>query len=360
MLVTRNKTTFGLRLVAQSIALILAIGGGATLAVTVSPSSARAEDSQGFSGAPADGDHSDPTRTRFSFTAEPGQIINDSLYLENTGTETQDITVYSTDAYNAEDGTFSLLDGGIAPTDVGSWVSFESGARQVVTLAPQSSTVVGVTISIPANANPGDHVGGILASVSGADGQVKLERRVATRLYVRVGGDLQPGLTVGGLAASYQPNLNPFDGKVVFTYTVQNTGNVALSGKSVSSISGLFGMGLSGVIRNEIPELLPGGAYEMTSEVPGVWQWIWMNSKLSLVGVDSSGSSAALGAMPTATREASTWAVPWGLLVLLIAAGFVLVYIRFSRMNNERRSQQWMEYTEAEARLRAREESPES
>jgi hypothetical protein len=29
-------------------------------------------------------------------------------------------------------------------------------------------------------------------------------------------------------------------------------------------------------------------------------------------------------------------------------------------MNNERRSQQWIDFTEAEARLRAREESPES
>ena len=52
--------------------------------------------------------------------------------------------------------------------------------------------------------------------------------------------------------------------------------------------------------------------------------------------------------------------VPWALLILLVIAAFVYFYIRFSRVNNERRSQQWMEYTEAEASLRAREETPES
>ena len=108
-----------------------------------------------------------------------------------------------------------------------------------------------------------------------------------------------------------------------------------------------------------MPELLPDGTHVMTVAVPGVWQWIWMNAKVSLIGtVDKNVPSP--GVMPMASREATTWAVPWALLILLIAAAFVFLYIRFSRMNNERRSQQWLEYTEAEARLRAREETPKS
>jgi hypothetical protein len=359
MLVVQRKYMIVVRLVAQVMTVLVMAGLAGTAADMLFPGAAHAEDTQGFSGAPADGDHSDPTRTRYSFSAEPGQTINDFYYIENSGTVAQDISVYATDAFNAADGAFSLLGSTIPATGIGTWVTIDGAPREVVTLAPQSSKVVAITISVPPNARPGDHVGGIIASAVGSDGQVKLERRVASRLYIRISGELQPGLTVGGLTANYQPDLNPFNGKVILTYTVKNTGNIALGGNSASSVSGLFGVSLSGIARSSIPELLPDGTHEVTTEVPGVWQWVWMNVKSSLVGIDSNEAMRS-GAMPTSEREASTWAVPWALLVLVMTAGFIVLYIRFSRQNNERRSQQWIEYTEAEARLRARAESTES
>jgi hypothetical protein len=330
----------------------------AVVAMTA-PSQAQADDSQGFSSAPAYEDGSDPARTRFSYGADPGQSIADTLYISNTGTVPQEITVQATDGFNSEDGSLSLLDNTVDPTDVGSWVSFDGSPVQIITLAPLTSKVVPFTVNVPAEARPGDHVGGLVTSVVSPDGQVKLERRVATRLYVRVSGDLQPALTVSGLTSVYMPDLNPFNGSVFLTYTVKNSGNVVLKANTVASVSGLFGSALSGETTAEMPELLPDGSLVMTTVVPGVWQWLWMNSQVSLTATVDEGTRLP-GVLPRATREASTWAVPWALLILLMAAGFVYFYFRFSRMNNERRSQQWIEYTEAEARLRAREESPES
>lgn len=352
---SRRTSRWIVQICALSFALVL----GSTLLGTISAPTARAEDAQSFSGAPSDGQGSDSTRTRFTFTADPGQSISDTYYIENSGTLPQDISLYSTDAFNAEDGTFSLLDGTVAAVGVGAWVTFEGSPRQVITLAPGASKVIPFVINIPADARPGDHVGGIIASVTSPDGQVKLERRVATRLYMRVSGELQPGLTVGGLSATYQPDLNPFGGTMFLTYTVKNTGNVALSARSVSAVSGLFGTPLSGLVTTSVPELLPDATHVVTTQVPGVWQWIWMTAKISLVGSVDAGVPSP-GVMPTASREASTWAVPWALLIVLVLAGFAYFYVRFSRMSNERRSQQWLEYTEAEARLRAREETPES
>lgn len=347
------------RRILHTLAFSLALIFASTLLGTISAPAAQADDSQSFSGAPADGEGSDSTRTRFTFAADPGQSIADSYYIENSGTLPQDISLYATDAFNAEDGTFSLRDGADTAVGVGAWITFDGSPRQVITLGPGTSKVIPFVINIPADARPGDHVGGIIASVISPEGQVKLERRVATRLYMRVSGELQPGLTVSGLSASYQPDLNPFNGKMILTYTVKNTGNVAIGARAVSSVSGLFGMGLSGFVTSNVPELLPDGSHVVTTEVPGVWQWIWMNAKFSLAGTVESGTQSP-GVMPTASREASTWAMPWALTVVLMLGGFVYLYIRFSRMNNERRSQQWMEYTEAEARLRAREETPES
>jgi hypothetical protein len=354
-----KKTIIGVQKISWGTALIvMAIIATAILSL-MSPGAAQAEDSQSFSGAPSDGTVSDSARNRFDYSFDPGQSVNDFYYIENTGTLPQDIAVYSTDAFNAEDGTYSLLEGDAPAVGVGSWISFDGSPRQLITLEPQTSKVIPFTVNIPADARPGDHVGGIIASVTSPDGQVQLERRVATRLYVRVSGDLQPALLVSGLSAAYQPDLNPFNGNVVLTYTVTNSGNVALSAKTVSNVSGIFGIPLSGLVTTTLPELFPEGSHVVTVSVPGVWQWVWMNAKISLVGVVPPGASNP-GVMPTAEREASTWGVPWGLLVLLIAAAFIYIYIRFSRMNNERRSQQWIDYTEAEARLRAREEPPES
>ena len=324
-----------------------------------SVSAAHADDTQSFSGAPADGDKADSSRATFAYRGQPGQALNDSYMVINDGTVVQDITISATDAFNAEDGSFSLLDINVPAVDVGTWVSFEGVPSQVVTLQPGESKVVPFVVTIPADARPGDHIGGVLATVSNVDGQVKLARRVATRLYVRVAGELQAGLTVSGLSAIYQPSLNPFSGDLVLSYTVQNTGNVSLGSRTSASVVGLFGIALSGKTDFMVPELIPGATHKVTTIVPGVWQWVWMNAKLSLIGVDTNRTINA-GVMPTADREASTWSVPWALVILLVLSGFAVMYIRFSHVNNERRSQQWMEYTEAEARIRAREESTES
>jgi hypothetical protein len=317
------------------------------------------EGTQSFSGAPSDGIKIDSNRTTFTYAASPGQALEDAYIVLNDGTVAQDITISATDAFNAEDGSFALFDTNMPAVDAGTWVSFEGAPNQVLTLQPGETRVIPFVVTVPVDASPGDHAGGVLATVSSIDGQVKLERRVATRMNIRVSGDIEAGLTVSGLNATYQPSLNPFNGDLVLTFTVQNTGNVTLASRTTSTATGIFGIGLSGNASYTVPALLPGSTHVVTTAIPGVWQWIWMNAKMTLVGVDSNDTMNA-GVMPTASREASTWAMPWGLFALLIAAGFVYVYIRFSRKNNELRSQQWLEYTQAEARLRARDESPES
>ena len=55
------------------------------------------------------------------------------------------------------------------------------------------SVILPVLMRVPAGANPGDHVGGVVAVLStiGTNKQgakVRLDQRVATRLFVRVSG----------------------------------------------------------------------------------------------------------------------------------------------------------------------------
>ena len=120
------------------------------------------------------------------------------------------------------------------PVDAGSWVKIP---QENLTLPPGKQATIPISIDIPADASPGDHVAAILASSraegTGPDGKViALDRRTGTRLYVRVAGPVEPKLNIEGVSVNYSPSLNPLSGSATVTYTVANRGNVRLGGTS--------------------------------------------------------------------------------------------------------------------------------
>ena len=102
-------------------------------------------------------------------------------------------------------------------------------------------------ITVPANAAPGDHGAAIVAVLStigkNPKGEnVRLDQRVASRIYLRVNGPLHPGLRIEGLSVSYHRSLNPLHGgSATVRYTVHNVGNVRLAAKQAVSVTGMFG-----------------------------------------------------------------------------------------------------------------------
>jgi hypothetical protein len=209
----------------------LTVAVGLTLGGT--GSAVHADDTDGMSGTPASESGPDG-RSRFSYEVAPGQQLTDNYSVTNTGTTAQVMRVFSTDAFNTEDGSFGLLDTDAPAVDAGAWVTFENGATYVdVPLEPGESKLVAFTMSVPADASPGDHAAGIVISVTSPQGQILVDRRVATRLYVRVPGDLQAALTVGSISSSYEAQVNPLDGTTTVTFTVRNPGNIALSGTMI-------------------------------------------------------------------------------------------------------------------------------
>jgi dihydroorotate dehydrogenase (fumarate) len=316
---------------------------------------ATAADFDGIAGAPAANGGVDQSRSRFSYQVDAGQVVSDEYLVQNTGTTAQSITVYATDAFNSNDGAYSLLDGGVSPKDVGRWVTFDNGADQIsATLEPGASQVIPFTVTTPADASPGDHAGGIVVSAMSPSGQISLDRRVAIRLYVRVKGELQTGLTIGSIATSYKAELNPFSGTTAITITLNNTGNVALGATTVSRIRGIFGIPLSGISREEIPEMLPGSTRTLTITVPGVGPWVYLNPQVDLAAtIDKEAINP--GVLPTASREANLLVVPWGILLIVVLASLAWFIVRFSRKRGAQRAADWMEYTEAEAQRKARE-----
>jgi dihydroorotate dehydrogenase (fumarate) len=316
---------------------------------------ARADDTNGISGSPADENGADG-RSRFDYQVQPGQQLEDSYILRNTGTTAQVMKLYATDAYNTEDGSYGLLDTGTPASDAGNWISFSGATVVDVPLDPGATQVVPFTLNVPADAAPGDHAAGIVISTTSVEGQILVDRRVATRLYVRVPGDLQPALTISSIAADYSGQINPFDGQTNITFTVKNSGNVALGANMVAGVNTYLGIGTGQQTRQELTEMLPGSTRTITLTVPGVPQLGYLNPYISMAPtVDENALNP--GPLPTVNRDTITFAMPWLLLALLVIAAGIWGFIRFRRARDEKTARDWIAYTEAEARRKAREES---
>jgi len=295
---------------------------------------------------PAGEDGRPDGRSRFSVTADPGQSVTDRVLVGNTGTARQDFTVYATDAFNDDAGEFSLLPTDATPTSVGSWIRFDDGSDRVTfSLDPQEVRLLTFTVAVPADATPGDHVGGVVASVVESGAQVTVDRRVATSVFARVAGELQPQLSLTSYEASYEGDWwNPFSGHVRLHYTVSNPGNVALSANLTSGVHTWLGIPATGEQGGKIPVVLPGNSASYEDTVDGVGQWLYLNPYTVLSPfVESPDASMQVSVVPL-TRDAVTFAVPWTVLILaLLVAGGILLS-RWRRRRDEVRAQEWMDF----------------
>lgn len=346
------STTSRRRFPALGAALLVA---AATIAFLVPSAPATAAEGDATSAAtvgvatrPAGEDGRPDGRSRFTFTADPGQSITDRVLVGNTGTERQDFTVFATDAFNGEDGSFSLLASADAPTSVGAWLRFDDGSDRVrFSLAPDEVRLLTFTIAVPADGTPGDHVGGLVASVVENGQQVNVDRRVATSIFARVSGELQPQLTITSYDATHEGDWwNPVGGSVKARYTVTNTGNVALAANLTNGASTWFGIPATGLQGGSIPVLLPGNTSTYETTIGGVGQWFYLDARTVLSPfVDSPDMTQQLSVTPV-SRDAFTFAPPWTLLLLLALAAIVFVLLRWRRRRDEALAQQWVDYME--------------
>jgi dihydroorotate dehydrogenase (fumarate) len=338
----------------SAVAAVLAAALLAMIGVLGSAIPASAED--GFGGGPSDGDGPD-RRTAFLYQIDPGQHLEDSYYIKNSGTTAQNVTVFATDAFTADDGSYAFLDTATEATDGGSWVSFEGGAKRLeLTLAPGELRTIPFTVDVPADATPGDHAAGILVAAKNGSGEVLVERRVATRMYVRVSGDLQAALAVTDISGSYEAQLNPFDGGVLITVKWENVGNIAISADVVAGVNGPFGIGVAVNEVEHLSQLLPGEQRIVTYAVPGVAQLGLVFPYIKAVPQITDELRPVEGMTTRIERDVMVPAVPWWLVILIGIAAVIVVIVVWRRRVDLKRAREWMAWTEEEAARKAAED----
>ncbi|MFZ4718343.1 MAG: WxL protein peptidoglycan domain-containing protein [Ilumatobacteraceae bacterium] len=261
-------------------------------------------------------------RDYFIYTFTTGEQFGDRVAISNNGNEEATFAVYATDAVNTDDGSFSLLREDQQPTDVGTWV--ELGATQY-TLDAGEQVIIPFSISVPADATPGDHVGAIvaqkIADASNPDGiGINVRVRVGARIYARVDGPVTKSLSIDSFALTYDAPGMPFSGNTAkVVYTVTNTGDVRLSPTANLSLAGLFGLGDHTLEQRQIPELLPGSSIEISEVVKDVKPYGRLTADLAVRADEE-----AVAADATVTQ----WTMPWLFLAIVIGLLVALIIWR--------------------------------
>ncbi|MDX3576835.1 WxL protein peptidoglycan domain-containing protein [Streptomyces sp. FL07-04A] len=254
-------------------------------------------------------------RPYFYVSADPGQTIEDKVVVANKTDAPLTFRLYAADAYNtARDGGFAVRSLGERMRGVGAWAELP---RDRITVPGRSTVTVPFTVRVPEGAEPGDHPGAVVAldeRVERGDGSVALgvQRAVAARVYLQVGGPTLPALAVEDVRIGHHQPLVPGfgDSTAMISYTLHNTGNVTLDPKVRLTARGLFGRTLLDRRLTKVPsQLLPGQRVRLTER--------WTDAP----HLDR--TDVKLTATATRTEESATASfvtAPW-LVLAVVAAG---------------------------------------
>ncbi|MFJ3666880.1 WxL protein peptidoglycan domain-containing protein [Streptomyces sp. NPDC090106] len=270
-------------------------------------------------------------RLAFQLDARPGTVIHDSVRVSNLSTEPLSFQVYGADAYNTpRDGGLAYRQAGEAQRDIGAWVQLGTNA---LVIPERRAADIPFTVTVPKDATPGTHTGGIVAldnalrdagtTDSGVD--VSIQRAIAVRLELTVAGPLTPGLSVSGVRLDHIADSVPFrSGRAVVRYTVTNTGNTPVEGTAAVDVTGLFGRAIAARTR-DLPLVLPGQHTELTLDIGRAPPLDLLTAKVTVSGTGTPATTARV------QRLALSWATVAVLVTVMALAAAGLSQIRRRR-----------------------------
>jgi hypothetical protein len=282
-----------------------------------------------------------PGRPLFDFSLKAGHEARDAFTLANDSPQPLEFDIYPADAYDiTAGGGFALRGYGQKNVEVGSWITLPKSLSSTYRLAADTQVTIPFTVSVPADATPGDHAGGIVAleaspsNGAGSGVHFSVRQGVGVRVYLHVLGRVHPRLVVEDLKSDASVPPGAFltgSSRAGVTFDVVDTGNTIYPSVSVRAFAtNVFGQKVRTFRTVHLAAVLPGSREAITEP-----EW----SPLPLAG------PVTVHVQLVATRvdhkyTSSFWVVPWLLiamvLVVLVALAAVLRRRRKARPRHAR------------------------
>lgn len=202
------------------------------------PSAASAQPSGGVGGRVANPDPNNArTKSIFIYTLERAESKQDQLLVINPTDEEQTVLLGSVDGVVTNTGAYTCRMEAEPVEDSGGWVQL---SKTQVTIPAGGEELVDFTVTVPANADVGEHNSCLTLRAAGEDaeevsGGVYLRTRQAIRMITTIPGDLTRDLSISQFAIK----LGGVEQQ--YTMTVANGGNVSADVDMQVKLYNIFG-----------------------------------------------------------------------------------------------------------------------
>ena len=296
-------------------------------------------------------------RASIQHALDAGESVIEHISVQNLGDREETFRLSAADGFTTSNGRFDMLASDEESTDAGTWIAI----ADEVTVPAGESAVVPFSITVPEQAEPGDHSAGVAASVvtrrSAEEGaSLGVESRVGVKVTTRVTGELAPAVSVGDVSTTYDGSWNPFrPGQVTATVEVTNTGNTRLAiGGTAAAGTGKVTFPADG---EQIGELLPGDTHQVVLSIDGTWPTFYVPGDL-VVAPEVAVLDGTSAAADEVRVPFGAWALPWPQLLLLLGLVLLLTALTGNRRRGRRHLEMLLHPAREEGRRSA--ESPTS
>jgi hypothetical protein len=267
----------------------------------------------------------------FEDSVEPGDIYSSSVRVTNETGSPQTYYVSVNDIMNVLENGRPVFaqDGEVSVFGIKDWISVPT---EPIDVGANETIEIPFTITVPDNASPGTHLGGIFVGPRGERPEeigTGVGFQVVPIVNMQVAGELQEEAKIRVFSTEKVFYGEP---KVSFTVVIENQGNVAIKPRGPIEIKSMFGEDVGNVVVNEAAGLIvPSGARKYVTE--------WMDEDNLHFGRYTANATIVYGQVERKSllRTISFWILPMNIIVpvlvglsLLIASIYIFVklYIR--------------------------------
>lgn len=249
----------------------------------------------------------------FELSANPGDSVTNTIRVDNTRAESQDISV---DVRNftalGEEGEINLSEQD-STYSLAKWVTVSPSTASI---PPGGSQAFQYSVRVPANAEPGGRFGSIVFKtaakpVTGQSG-VSIGQEIGSLLFLKIAGNVSEKSSI----ASFQSNdkINQYK-PVGFTVRVKNDGNVHIKPVGTVTITNFFGKKVAS-IPLESHNILPGAIRRFDVK--------WNGDSRFIFGKYTATASVIYGNNhQILTATTSFWGLPY--TIMLVCLGVLLL-----------------------------------